>query len=277
MDTLLVSIIILQKDKDFNIDGLLCDISRQKTSFDHEIVRVIGVRPQGSAINEGTRRASGNIIVIMDCDIRLVHENVLANLIEPLLKQDKIGAVCASMRIPANASQFQVRYTREIPHSETPLVDTLTDVYVATSACCASFKEIFFKVGAFNGEIVRGIDSDFSLRLQEAGYRVVIAPGASFYHPPPGNMWKLFKINFRNGLGVIFVDAYYPDLVIDVDPRGVQYVAERKSKLERTQRFISSFFVSLFQGKFLLFLAKLTYAAGYFYGFFKYRILKLTS
>lgn len=271
---MLVSIIIPCKDEKANISGLLKDISSQKVSFDTEVIKITNVNPPGKARNTGAKKAKGDIFVFIDCDIRLSNESVLTNLIKPLLEDKTIGTVTSSIRIPPNASKFQVRYAKEVPHSEYPIVDKVRDIGLATTQCWAIFSDIFLKLGGFNKDIIRGEDSELSFRLKKAGYRIVLAPHTWCYHPLPDNIIQLIKTQFRNGVGVAFVDVLYPTLNIDIHPDGILYFSEKKSIFERAIRFLRDLFQAIFKMKILLLLAKIFYVLGYFYGVFKYRILK---
>ena len=277
MQNLLVSIVIPCKDDRSSIAGLRDDIARQTIPFDTEVIKIGNISPPSKARNKGAKKATGEILVFIDCDIRLGNDSFLANLIDPLREDKDIGVTCSSIRIPPDSSSFQIRCAREIPHCESPIVDELTDVFVASSACCAIRKDTFFKIGGFNEEIIRGEDSVLSYQLREAGYRVVLAPDAWCYHPQPDNLTELIKTQFRDGLGVCFVDTFHPDLNIDVHPDGVLFCTERKTKLARIRRFVLSLLGAVWQGKFLLSFAKLIYMVSYLHGICKYRILKLTS
>ena len=277
MQSLLVSIIIPCKDDKSNIAGLRDDIARQTIPFDTEVIKIANISPPSRARNKGAKRANGEIFVFIDCDIRLGDDSFLSNLTDPLRDDKDIGVTCSSIRIPPDSSRFQIRYAREIPHCESPIVDKLTDVFVASSACCAICKDTFFKIGGFNEDIIRGEDNLLSYQLREAGYRVVLAPHTWCYHPQPDNLTELIKTQFRNGLGVCFVDTFHPDLNIDMHPDGVLFCTTRKTISARIRRFALSLLSAVFQGRFLLLSAKLIYMVSYLQGICKYRILKLTS
>ena len=171
MQNLLVSIIIPCANDKSNFDGLRDDIARQAIPFDTEVIKIANVSPPSRARNEGAKKANGEILVFIDCDIRLGDDSFLANLIDPLGEDKDIGVICSSIRIPPDSSRFQIRYAREIPNCESPIVDKLTDVFVASSACCAICKDTFFKVGGFDEEAIRGEDSVLSYQLRKAGNR----------------------------------------------------------------------------------------------------------
>ena len=79
MDKLLVSIIIPCQHNTDKAKGLLNDISNQKASFDREIIIIPGISPAGKARNTGAKKAKGEILIFIDCDIRLANGFVLNN------------------------------------------------------------------------------------------------------------------------------------------------------------------------------------------------------
>jgi cellulose synthase/poly-beta-1,6-N-acetylglucosamine synthase-like glycosyltransferase len=271
---MLVSIIIPRKHEKNNIDGLLEDIFRQETNFQTEVISIINTKPSGKARNIGAQRAKGQIFVFIDCDIRLESELFLAKLVKPLTENKNVGVVCASVRIPRDSSKFQIRYAQEILHSQTPVVDTLTNVSVATSACCAISREVFFHVGKFNEFIMRGEDPELSSRISQFGYRVVLAAQTFCYHPVPENIIGLIRNQFRDGAIVASVDIFYPSLNVDVHTKGVLHFAKKIGIFERIIRFFSITLKAIFKLNILLLLAKIFYASGYIFGFIKNFTLK---
>ncbi len=271
---MLVSIIIPCKNERFNVQGLLEDISGQTVPFDTEVIRINNVSPVAKARNRGATSAKGDILIFIDCDMRLGNESVLHNLIKPLQEDKSIGSVCPSILLPPNASTFQHRYAREVPHCEVPEVNNITDIALATTACWAIDRKLFNRLGGFNEHIIRGEDSELAVRLISSGQRIVLAPNTWCYHPVPDSMRQLIKINFRNGVGVCSVDTFYPHLNIDIHPKGIVGYSERKTLFERVRRFLLSAFEAVIKGKVLLLLSKIFYASGYFFGTLKYRLSK---
>ena len=271
---MLISIIIPCKYESTDISELKKDISEQNIAFDTEVIKSCGINPPGKVRNDGAARSKGEILVFIDCDIRLNNEFFLANLVNPLLGDKNIGITCASIRIPSDSSKFQVQYAKQTLHAESPILDELTDVFVASSACCALRKELFLENKGFNEQIIRGEDSLISYEIKKRGYRVVLSANTWCYHSQPKNIWQIIKINLRNGKGVAFVDTFYPQLNIDVNPEGIVHTAHRQKKTKRIKRFITAFSKAVFGLKFFLIISKSIYAAGYFYGLLKYRVLK---
>jgi GT2 family glycosyltransferase len=275
MHNLFVSIIIPCKDNKSSIVNLQDDIAHQKYSFKTEVIKITNISPAGKARNIGAEKAKSDVFVFLDEDISLGNKYVLSRLIEALLSDEKIGVVSASVRIPENVTQFERRYAEQIPHCEAPIVDKILDVWVATSACCAVRKDIFLEVGKFNGYIPRGQDPEFSYRIRKKGYRTVLVPQTWCYHPVPKNFRELARLHFRNGKSAAVVDVYYPQLNINLNPKGIIYPSGHRNRIYRGLRFVRSFFMACINGKILLVTAKLIYILGYSYGILLNRIVKI--
>lgn len=274
MENILISIIIPCRDEKSDISGLLDDIFRQKIYLDKEIIKIINISPASKARNTGAKKAKGQILVFIDSDIRLGNEYVLDNLIQPLLRDKSIGSVCPSILIPLDASNFQRRYAKEILHCEVPIIDKMADIGLATSACWAIPKELFFSLNGFNESMIRGEDSELAVRVNAEKYRIVLAPNTWCYHPSPDNIFELIKTQFRNGTGVAFVDVFYPKLNVDIHQRGIIGFSEKKTFGQRVKRFLLSLCEAIFKIKILLVFSKIFYTIGYLYGIFKFKILR---
>jgi cellulose synthase/poly-beta-1,6-N-acetylglucosamine synthase-like glycosyltransferase len=273
-DKMLVSVIIICRNERELNRGLLTDVSGQGVNFETETIKIINVSPPAKARNMGAQKAKGEFLVFLDGDIRLGNELFLSNLINPLIPDNTIGATCASVRIPEQACKFQQSYAKQIPHSISPIVDGLTEVYLATSQCFAIRRDLFIDFKGFNEDIIRGEDSEISLRLMKAGYRLILVPQTWCYHPLPDNIIQLIKIQLRNGRGAAFVDIFYPHLNIDIHPEGIMYFSENKSISQRINRFLAASAMAVCKMKALLVFSKFFYGLGFLYGVTKYGIMK---
>jgi GT2 family glycosyltransferase len=55
--------------------------------------------------------------------------------------------------------------------------------------------------GGFDEELVRGVDSEFFVRVRKGGYRLVLAPRTWAFHPAPATMRRLVEKHFFYGIG----------------------------------------------------------------------------
>lgn len=259
-----ISVIIPSLKNHSNLKPLLDDISAQSIkNIDIQIVK--GVSPNGKARNVGAAKATGNIFIFLDDDVRLGHNRVFENLVSPL-KEENIGLTGASQQISPNSSWFQKKSAIQLDRTEYKVVDVLTESDMVTTACCAIRKKVFYQLGGFNEKIIRGVDPEFRYRLRQKDYKIVIVPNSWHYHPMPENLRKLIRIQFRNGYSSAFVFRFWPDLLIETPNNDDTEFVAKQSLLYRTFRFIKETMEALIRFKILLFIANISYRIGYIYG-----------
>jgi cellulose synthase/poly-beta-1,6-N-acetylglucosamine synthase-like glycosyltransferase len=187
----------------------LLESVRRQTLTPDELVVVRGVRPNGRARNQGVAQTSAPILVFVDDDAVLGDAHVIANLVAPLLADPGIGVTGASKLLPPNAPWFQRWVAREVPRIEHPVVaqpletnpDPPSFYCEITTTCCAMRRTVFAQAGGFNGTLVRGVDTEFFVRLRRLGYRFVLVPNTWAYHPAPANLRALLRKHFLYGVG----------------------------------------------------------------------------
>ncbi|HSM56348.1 MAG TPA: glycosyltransferase [Candidatus Sulfomarinibacteraceae bacterium] len=170
---------------------------------------VVGVSPNGRARNVGVARTTGDILIFVDDDAILGDEHVLQNLVQPLLKDDTIGVTGASKLIPPDSSWFQRWVAREVPRIEHAVVDKQLETnpdpptYYSeiTTTCCAMRRRVFDEAGGFDEGLVRGVDTEFFVRVRTLGYRFVLVPQTWTWHPAPSTLGALLRKHFWYGVG----------------------------------------------------------------------------
>lgn len=175
-----------------------------------EVEIITQVKPAGRARNEGARRTSGEVLVFIDDDVVLGHDEVLRNLVSNLDAAFDIGVVGASYRIPPHSSWFQRWAAREVPRVQLPIVeqpletnpDPQSGYYcLVSSACCAMRRAIFEEAGGFSEELIAGEDPEFFIRVRRLGYRLILAPHTWVWHPAPTTLPALLRKHFFYGVG----------------------------------------------------------------------------
>ena len=156
-----VSVVIPSSDgsRGGNVPLLLGDL-RAQTFRDMELIVVVGVSPQGKAINQGAARAKGRILVVLDDDSRLCSTDVIASLVRVLDEHPDVGMVGASIVQPPGINRLQRMAASEFPRFSMPVVSTITDSDMPCHGCCAFRKPVFDEVGGERETIVRGLDPD---------------------------------------------------------------------------------------------------------------------
>lgn len=256
----------------------LLESVRSQTYTDYEVHVVQGVAPQGKAINEGARRARGEILVILDDDSELADATVFSSLVSVLDAHPTVGMAGASIVTPPGASPFQRRAAKQFPRFNTPVVDRITDSDFACHGCCAIPKRAFNAVGGEREDIIRGLDPDLRVRLRAAGYRVVLAPHARIYHPLPASWRGLLRQFFRNGYGSAFAQKFQPDTVFETHEEldGARFVP-RRPLWYRVARYPLRLAAAVARGRFLRFGAYCAYALGYAWGILTAKPGKFTT
>lgn len=263
-----VSVIIPSWDgyRDGCVPRLLASVERQ-TFQDFETIIIKGVSPQGKAINQGAEQARGELLLILDDDSMLADEHVFARIVETMDSDPYIGMAGASIVVFPDSNAFQKKAALQFPRFHTPVVDTVTDSDFACHGCCAIPRHVFDAVGREREDILRGLDPDLRVRLRNAGYRVVLAPGAAIYHPLPPNWKKLLRVFFRNGFGSAYAYKYQRDCVYETHESLNDTTFQPKTTLPyRIARFPARLLKAIATGRLMRFGAYCSYALGYVWG-----------
>lgn len=189
-------------------DALLESVRRQ-TLAPAELVVVRGVRPNGRARNQGVAQTSAPILVFVDDDAVLGDEQAIANLVAPLRADPSIGVTGAAKLLPPDAPWFQRWVAREVPRIEHAVVaqpletnpDPPSFYCEITTTCCAMRRAVFAQAGGFDETLVRGVDTEFFVRVRRLGYRFVLVPNTWAYHPAPATLRALLRKHFLYGVG----------------------------------------------------------------------------
>ena len=190
-------------------DRVLASI-RSQTLKPTEVVVVAGVRPNGHARNVGVQKTSAEILIFVDDDAVLGHPKVLERLVAALRADDTAGVVGASKLLPPGASWFQRWVAREVPRITHPVVtepletnpEPANHFYSqVTTTCCAMRRRVFEQAGGFDPGLLRGVDTEFLVRVRRLGFRVVLVPETWTYHPAPPNLVALLRKQFLYGVG----------------------------------------------------------------------------
>lgn len=188
-------------------DALLASLARQ-TLPPAEIEVVRGVRPNGRARNHGVARTSAPLLVFIDDDATAGADDLLERLVAPLA-DTSVGVSGAAKLLPPGAPWFQRWAAREVPRVVHPVVETPLETNPdppsfyceITTTCCAMRRSVFEQAGGFDETLLRGVDTEFFVRVRRLGYRFIQAPRTWAYHPAPATLRALLRKQFLYGFG----------------------------------------------------------------------------
>lgn len=146
--------------------------------------------------NDAAAQARGDVLLLLNNDIEVTHPDWLREMVSQALRPD-VGAVGAKLYFPDGRMQHAgiVLGVGGVASYYHPFVDgrargyrdalvTPREVGAVTGACVAMRREVFEEVGGLDADnlAVAFNDVDLSLRIREAGYRVVWTPYAELIH-----------------------------------------------------------------------------------------------
>jgi GT2 family glycosyltransferase len=162
-----------------------------------------------AAINQGSRAASGTMLVILNNDI-VVTRGWLAGLAS-WLQDPAVGMVGPVTNASGNETLIEVSY-RDLEEME-EFASGHTSRHMGESFeipmlplhCVAMRREVFDMVGPLDERFGIGMfeDDDYALRVRQKGYKIICAEdvfihhegGASFYRLSRGEYWRVWQTN----------------------------------------------------------------------------------
>ncbi len=263
-----VSIIIPTSDgyRGGYFPALLKQLSEQ--SFQNfETIIIQGDPRQGRAINTGAEMAKGRYLLTLDDDTNLQSMHALEKLVKIMERDPTIGMAGGINVIPEEAPFLIRRAMREIPRRTTPPVDQVTESDLAEHPLLLIRKDVFLMVGGENELIPRGLDPYLRYKFREAGYKVVVVPGASYSHLPPSTFARLIKQFYRNGKQAAFGNRFYPQWMIETPENHVKDFVEKRPFLYRASRYLINILKKALKGHCIYLSVYTAYAIGFVWGY----------
>lgn len=249
-----------------NVEKLRKQIARQTIPV-LEFLVIVGVRPNGRARNVGARQAKGDYLLFIDDDVELGSDDVVERMVTAFQEDERIALVGVSQQVPETAGAFARHCARQLERYEAPVLEQVEDSDFTSHACMMIPRSVYFQVGGEHDLLPRGTDPDLRFRLRQAGYRVVLAPRAWAYHPPPEDWKQLWRIYFRNGAGSVFVHRHFPEYCIDTAPGHGDYAVGKRNLPQRVTGYFQRFVRKLFPPRLIPLVALLAYGCGGFSGY----------
>ena len=166
-----------------------------------ELIIVRGAVNPAVGRNAGAQAATGDVLLFIDDDGQPVGIRVIEDVIGALLADESVWLAGAAIRPPLEASKFHKRYCRQVGLITAPAPETTQDSDLTTTLCCAMRQVHFKALGGFDGRLTAGEDPELRDRIRRAGGRIVLAAGATVYHPPSSSWAALWRRGFWYGRG----------------------------------------------------------------------------
>ncbi len=192
----------------------------------HENVRAY-LKPnggKGSALNYGTERATGEILLYVDADGIFTEDTIPEMLIA--FSNEKIGAICGNDS-PVNLDRIQTRFLSLVSHVGTGFVRRAMHMLRCVpviSGNCGAFRASALKTvevktsdapggrGPLRTDTV-GEDLELTWRLYRAGWRVAFAPRAIVYAESPSTLKGLWNQRVRWARGMLQSMTHHRDAI----------------------------------------------------------------
>ena len=152
---------------------------------------------KSAALNLGERWATGDIIVIADCD-STYHRHALKYILEPFADRS-VGAVSGNILVRNVAygliTKFQaIEYLISISLGKKAAA--MTDQVTCVSGAFGAFRRV--AIDGVNGiDVGGGEDFDLTLKLRKAGWKVKFVADAICYTDTPATLMALIRQRFR--------------------------------------------------------------------------------
>ncbi|WP_312793796.1 glycosyltransferase [Tianweitania sp.] len=166
------------------------------------VLRIDGAFNYSALNNEAARKARGEVLLLLNNDIDVMHEGWLREMVSLAVRED-VGAVGAKLyyaddriqhagvRLGAGHFDGETGVAGHVGHGKGSKDSSyfgqlmlVRDVGAVTAACLAIRRSVFLEVGGLNETDLKVAfnDVDLCLRVRQAGYRILWTPFAELYH-----------------------------------------------------------------------------------------------
>lgn len=207
-----LEIVVINDGSTDNSDAVIKEfIKNSKTNGKTIIYEYKENGGKGSALNKGIELSSGEIIVTIDAD-SIANKDAIRNFVAHFADKSIMAAV-GNVKIGNTTSIIAtVQYLEFLFSFYFKRADSvLGSIYIIGGAAGAFRKEIFEKLGPYNQENITE-DIELSIRIQNAGMKIVYAAEAVVYTEGASDIKSLMKQRLRWKRGRIDTFIQYKKL-----------------------------------------------------------------
>ncbi|MFZ3045888.1 MAG: glycosyltransferase [Desulfatirhabdiaceae bacterium] len=206
-------------------DGSTDDTAKIVSEFTQKDSRVSLIRQanqgKATALRTGLERTSHDMVVMLDADTRF-QPDTLSNLISPL-QDERIAAVSGHARV-GNLKTFVGR-CQSLEYAfgfnlDRRAYDEINGITVLPGAINAVRKQALIQAGGVSTDTLAE-DTDFTLCLHRAGFRVVYAPQAIAWTEVPESWAGLVRQRFRWAFGTLQCLWKHRDMAFNIHYRAL--------------------------------------------------------
>ena len=168
-------------------------IQIKRSDFDH-----------GGTRDMALRQTDSDIVVFMTQDAIPADENLIEQLIDPLLKADV--AVCTGRQIAKSDATPMERLVREFNYPATSHIRSGEDIprlgikaFFCSDVCAAYNRAVYLKLGGFEHPIMTNEDMFFAAAALQNGYQIAYEAEARVYHSHNFSLREQYRRNYIQG------------------------------------------------------------------------------
>ena len=263
--TLMVSIVVLTKNEEANIQGCLDMIFSQHFEHAFEVlvidsgstdsttsmatrfpVKLIEIEPQefshGGTRNLGAEMGNGQIIVFLNGDAQPADQHWLSTLVQALAPENVVGAY--SRQLPRSYAypmeQFFLNWMYPCNRVSQGKANAANQSFDSTffSTVSAAVRKRVFQDAPFRADIPMSEDNEWSVRVARQGFRIAYCPDSLVYHSHNYTLRHAFRRFFDAGMTarMSYLDGNRRNWV-RVASKGIGYIWGEQWHLLRTGKF----------------------------------------
>lgn len=156
-------------------------------------VKILKESKAGSyaARNTGLKVAEGEIVAFTDSDCLPAVDWIIKG-VECFIKNPNISRIGGKISLFYQNKQLNAAeiYEKALGFRQKEFVE---NIHMAATANMMTYKAVFDEVGFFNSELLSGGDTEWGLRAEKQGFKIIYASDCVVYHPSRNKLSELIQ------------------------------------------------------------------------------------